>query len=143
MPRCDPATAFRVPLPATLPHHILVLNKSDLGAHPGWAGCHAARISCTSRAGVDELVRAIQGEVTTSAAAIDSTPLAINARHQQCLRAADGALAAAHALLAAGEAPEFTAEELRAALHAIGDIIGRVDAEEVLGAIFGRFCIGK
>jgi tRNA modification GTPase len=32
---------------------------------------------------------------------------------------------------------------LRAAMDAIGDIVGRADTEELLGVIFGQFCIGK
>jgi tRNA modification GTPase len=38
---------------------------------------------------------------------------------------------------------ELRAEDLRQAIHAVGRITGRVDVEEVLGEIFGRFCIGK
>jgi tRNA U34 5-carboxymethylaminomethyl modifying GTPase MnmE/TrmE len=37
----------------------------------------------------------------------------------------------------------LAAEELRVAAHCIGRITGRVDVEEVLGAIFSNFCIGK
>jgi tRNA modification GTPase len=43
----------------------------------------------------------------------------------------------------AGEEPELTALDLREALTAIGGIAGVVDTEEILGEIFGRFCIGK
>jgi tRNA modification GTPase len=39
--------------------------------------------------------------------------------------------------------PEIIAEEIRFAQHAVGRIAGRVDVEDVLGEIFGRFCIGK
>ena len=38
---------------------------------------------------------------------------------------------------------EVSAEELRAALDAVGEVVGKVDSEEVLGKIFGTFCIGK
>jgi tRNA modification GTPase len=34
-------------------------------------------------------------------------------------------------------------EELRAAIHAIGRITGRVDVEQVLDVLFREFCIGK
>jgi len=47
------------------------------------------------------------------------------------------------ALLRAGEPPEIPAIELRAALDRVGRIIGTADTEEILGEIFGRFCIGK
>lgn len=42
-----------------------------------------------------------------------------------------------------GAAPELAAENVRHAARAIGRLMGRVDPEEVLGQIFGRFCIGK
>ena len=38
---------------------------------------------------------------------------------------------------------ELRAEDLRKAAHAIGRITGRIDVEDVLDAVFGRFCIGK
>ena len=68
---------------------------------------------------------------------------AINARHRDCLCRADGALESATALLESAAAPELAALELRGALEALGEISGKVDAEEILGAIFSRFCIGK
>ena len=38
---------------------------------------------------------------------------------------------------------ELRAEDLRLAASELGRLVGRIDPEEVLGAIFGRFCIGK
>jgi tRNA modification GTPase len=35
------------------------------------------------------------------------------------------------------------AEELRLAHEALGEIIGQFSADDLLGEIFGRFCIGK
>jgi len=40
-------------------------------------------------------------------------------------------------------APEVVAEELRAAVQALGRITGRVGVEELLDAVFRDFCIGK
>lgn len=65
--------------------------------------------------------------------------LLIRARHRE-------AVATAHSsLVEAGEdkPPEFVAEDLRRAMRAIGRITGEVDVEEVLDAVFTRFCIGK
>ena len=42
-----------------------------------------------------------------------------------------------------GLSPEFVAEELRGALDAVGEIVGKADSEEILGKIFSTFCIGK
>ena len=39
--------------------------------------------------------------------------------------------------------PEVKAEELRIAARHLGRLTGRIDVEEVLGAIFAEFCIGK
>ncbi|MBV9063965.1 MAG: tRNA uridine-5-carboxymethylaminomethyl(34) synthesis GTPase MnmE [Alphaproteobacteria bacterium] len=39
--------------------------------------------------------------------------------------------------------PDLVAEELRSALAELGRITGRVDVEEVLGAVFKEFCVGK
>jgi tRNA modification GTPase len=38
---------------------------------------------------------------------------------------------------------ELRAEEVRIASHHLGRLTGRMDVEEVLGAIFSEFCIGK
>lgn len=39
--------------------------------------------------------------------------------------------------------PVLAAEGIRSAATAIGRLTGQIDPEEVLGAIFGRFCVGK
>jgi len=65
-------------------------------------------------------------------------------RHVAALRAAATHLgtAAAHA---AGVPPpiELFAEELREAQAALSEITGEFTADDLLGVIFGRFCIGK
>jgi len=38
---------------------------------------------------------------------------------------------------------ELFAEELRLAQEALGEITGRISADDLLGEIFSRFCIGK
>ncbi|MDH5263986.1 MAG: tRNA uridine-5-carboxymethylaminomethyl(34) synthesis GTPase MnmE, partial [Betaproteobacteria bacterium] len=41
------------------------------------------------------------------------------------------------------QAFELFAEDLRTAQHALGEITGEVTADDLLGQIFSRFCIGK
>jgi len=65
-------------------------------------------------------------------------------RHLQALRRVDEHLQAAATLLAArGEHLDLLAEELRLAQQALGEITGEFTADDLLGEIFSRFCIGK
>jgi tRNA modification GTPase len=43
----------------------------------------------------------------------------------------------------AGTGEELAAEDLRAATHSLGRLLGRVDVEDILDTIFREFCIGK
>jgi tRNA modification GTPase len=49
----------------------------------------------------------------------------------------------ASAGLAAGAAVELVAESLRHAHDRLGEIVGTVTADDLLGKIFAEFCIGK
>jgi tRNA modification GTPase len=64
------------------------------------------------------------------------------ARHVEALGRAAAELAQARAQLEA-EVLELAAESLRAAHDALGEITGRVRADDLLGHIFSSFCIGK
>lgn len=65
-------------------------------------------------------------------------------RHLQALRRVGGHLEAAADLLAAqAEHLDLLAEELRLAQVALGEITGEFSADDLLGEIFSRFCIGK
>ncbi len=65
-------------------------------------------------------------------------------RHVQALQRTRKHLSTASALTALGAASlELLAEELRLAHEALGEITGTFTSDEMLGAIFGRFCIGK
>ena len=124
--------------------HLLVLNKQDLGEHPAWAHTDAVRISCATGHGMDALANRIRDCLHFGAADWGDHSVAINARHQACLQRARTALAAARELLATPDSPpELAAIDLREALDALGEIPGKLDTEDLLGAIFSRFCIGK
>lgn len=111
---------------------ILVANKADLGAVPPPG---AIAVSALTGSGLDALSAAIRDAVMTRVAG------ASDVSHERQRQALDRAW---RALGNVGEAPpELTAEAVREATAALDSLIGRVDIEEVLGAIFGRFCIGK
>jgi tRNA modification GTPase len=122
---------------------IRALNKVDLLRGDGQGPVAADgtfRISAQTGAGLPALTDAIARRATMGARASEA-PAITQVRHRQLLEACAAALEA----YLAGDpaAPELRAEDLRRAATALGRITGRVDVEDVLGAIFGRFCIGK
>jgi tRNA modification GTPase len=64
-------------------------------------------------------------------------------RHVDALQRVACHLAAAGAALREQRAGEIAAEELRLAQHALGEITGEYRSDDLLGAIFSTFCIGK
>ncbi len=66
-----------------------------------------------------------------------------NSRHYEALRKASDALSRVKSSMSSGITPDLLAEDLRDALYHLGTITGEVTPDEVLGEIFGRFCIGK
>ncbi len=124
-------------------HHILVINKSDLPLHSDWENVEGVRVSCVRDGGLEELVKAVAHELSMGVGEWGGHAVAINARHQACLKRAKSALEAAEQTLLSGAGAEFISMDLREAMDAIGEIAGRIDTEELLGEIFSSFCIGK
>jgi tRNA modification GTPase len=69
--------------------------------------------------------------------------IAINVRHTHFLQEARCCLEAALAKVAAHGPVELLASDLRGALGALGEIVGKVDNERMLDQLFASFCIGK
>ena len=123
---------------------ILVRNKIDLcgeaaGVERG-DGQITVRLSAKTGAGVDLLVEALL-EFAGQDAGEDA--ILARARHLEALEKARAAAGRALALASNGGAAELIAEELRQAQHQLGMITGAVSADDLLGEIFSRFCIGK
>jgi tRNA modification GTPase len=66
-----------------------------------------------------------------------------NARHQEALLRAHEAIVRLNQAMDAGLTSDLLAEDLRLALFHLGEITGQVVPDDVLGAIFSKFCIGK
>jgi tRNA modification GTPase len=122
---------------------VLLLNKCDLGVHPQWHEFDAVRFSCKERKGLVELNKAIWDRVMGEKIKLADVRVAINARHQAYLQNAKQLLLAADRSLQDAKSPEFISIELRGALEAIGEVVGKLDTEDLLGKIFSEFCIGK
>ena len=69
--------------------------------------------------------------------------LVSNIRHYQALMDAQIALDRVEDGLVSGLPTDLVAQDIREALHHLGSIVGEINTEEILGNIFGRFCIGK
>lgn len=119
----------------------ILLNKADLSSECAqmFAGA-LPPVSAMTGAGLDALTAWLSAKVANRVGG--SAHLAVaQARHRQHLEASLSALD--HFLAGDKDHAELRAEDVRQAVAALGRIVGRVDAEDVLGAIFGRFCIGK
>lgn len=115
---------------------------ADFAAALGLPCTGGPRLSARGGAGLDVL----RGELLRACgwnAPPDGVVLA-RARHVQALQSCAGHLDAAAAMLRASDPPlDLLAEELRLGHRALMEIGGEVDADALLGDIFGRFCIGK
>ncbi|MBV8414899.1 MAG: 50S ribosome-binding GTPase, partial [Verrucomicrobia bacterium] len=122
---------------------VLLLNKADLGVHPAWQPVNGVKFSCKERFGLEDLNQAIWDRVMGGAVKLDDVRVAINARHQACLQHAKQFLKTGRRGLEIGNPPELVSIDLRGALEAVGEVVGKLDTEDLLGKIFSEFCIGK
>ena len=139
--------AIRQRLPVTLcaaGRLIDVHNKADLldGVRTVPADPSGLSISAKTGAGLDALRRRL-----VELAGWQASPEGVytaRARHLQALQRTRVQVdRATQQLRAASPALDLLAEDLRQAQHALGDIVGQATPDELLGEIFGRFCIGK
>ena len=109
-------------------------------------GADMLAVSSHTGVGLDEL-RALLARRLEAPSADGGQAILLHDRQREALHAAAGSAERAAGLLASADAvadvAELAAVELRQALAALGQITGQVATEEVLAAIFARFCIGK
>ena len=132
---------------------LILANKADLGATPVSRETPVAphAVSLASPEGAAQAAALLKARILAGGAD-PAAALATRARHREALTFAAEALARFDALAAASEAddaagliayPELAAEELRAALAALGEVTGRVGVEALLDIVFSEFCLGK
>ena len=137
---------------------VLLLNKLDIADNPH-ANKNVMRanifVSLLADKGIDANVLEISAktglglekllDTLASSCSPDSGSdlLVTNARHAEALRASAEALDKVASGLELQLPTDLLAEDLRDAISHLGTITGEISTDEVLGEIFGRFCIGN
>jgi len=123
---------------------ILVINKVDLSGETPGLREGRLYLSAKTGAGLDSLRAELLRRAGWVQAPSDEGVYLARARHLDAIARTQSHLQlAADHLREAALRPELAAEELRLAGLALGEITGQVSADDVLGEIFSRFCIGK
>jgi tRNA modification GTPase len=125
---------------------ILVRNKIDLPARlvlPDGLKAPMAQVCCLSGQGIEELKDAIKELIWAGEIRAEMLQVMINSRHQEALNRARAATQRALESLRAEQTLELAAMDLRIAVNAVGEIVGKTSTEDLLDAIFSQFCIGK
>jgi len=121
---------------------IIVFTKNDLAALPVAGRAvpfDAVAVSSKTGEGFDRLGKLILDKLGVESE--QDSAAVVNARHAGELRTAHEA--AAHALETIAGDLVITASHLREAAEALGRIVGRCYADDLLDAVFSRFCVGK
>lgn len=124
---------------------IFVRNKVDLPAQFGElaSGISAIDVSCATGAGLENLKDAIKSAVWSGEIKMEMLQVMINSRHQEALSRARTATQRSIDALNVGETLELVAMDLRIAVNAVGEIVGKTSTEDLLDSIFSQFCLGK
>jgi len=120
---------------------ILVRNKIDLPIRLQLPG--AIDLCCVTGAGIESLKDAIKAAVWSGDVRAEMWQAMINSRHQEALERARAALLRAIAALGSDASLDLVAADLRIAVNAVGEIVGKTTTEDLLDSIFSHFCIGK
>ena len=125
-----------------VPLQLWIHNKSDLLTDPPADDERRVFVSAQDGRGLDRLHARLRTIAAAGAGESSDGEFSARARHVEALQRAQ-----AHAAVAKRELDherlELAAEELHLAHDAMGEITGKVSADDMLGRIFASFCIGK
>lgn len=126
-----------------VPQQLWIHNKSDLLAEiPPTADPSVVHVSAATGAGLEQLHARLRELASGGAGDSVEGEFSARARHVEAITLAIGHAERAESELV-HEHLELAAEELRLAHEALGEITGRMSADDLLGRIFSSFCIGK
>lgn len=123
---------------------IAIWNKCDLGEGGRVElALPSVSVSALTGGGIDLLREEIGRHIWSGGKPGRDQLVVTNLRHKEGLVLASQSCKAVLTGLAQAVSPEFLCLDMRSALTSLGQILGSDVTEEVLGAIFSRFCIGK
>ena len=135
----------RETLAASAASAVVVRNKVDLSelepAVSEYDGVTVIRLSALTGDGLPLLIEHLK-RLAGYAGETGGT-ISARTRHVDALVRVQASLASAREQLRDTSALELAAEELRAAQTALGEVTGEFTSDDLLGEIFGSFCIGK
>jgi tRNA modification GTPase len=130
-----------------LPPHVqrlVLVNKIDLGGDAAHSEQHAGACWLWASAKTGAGLAALRDELKQLAGAGGGEgAFSARRRHVLALQRVTVCLERATQVLLHEHAGELAAEELRQAQHTLGEITGAYSSDDLLGAIFSSFCIGK
>lgn len=124
---------------------LLIGNKRDLvegtlESTVTVSGYDQVNVSCETSEGIDELITMLCDKVGFHP---PENSMIARTRHLDALRRTQQHLNDAFEQLVDYQAGELVAESLRQGQYSLGEITGEFSADDLLGRIFGSFCIGK
>ena len=124
---------------------ILTRNKIDLPTKLELprSGAAVVNVCCLTGQGIEQLKDAIKELVWAGEIKSEMLEVMINARHQDALKRAHQAAVHSLGAFRSGATIELVALDLRSAVAAVGEIVGKTANEDLLNSIFSQFCIGK
>jgi len=137
-----PQLALRAEVSADIPC-IEVYNKLDLGGGDAEVDEDELKVWVSAKTG-----KGLSGLVQLIKATVGASPgqegvFSARSRHLDALRRTLDHIEIGRQQLEKFNAPEILAEELRLAQKSLGEITGQYLPDDLLGAIFSSFCIGK
>lgn len=100
-------------------------------------------VSALRGTGLDRLKKEIADYIWQGRVSSSSEILVTNIRHAQALKRAQQFIRRAVSALKSGQSAEVVCLDMKAAQKSLGEIIGQISCEDILGHIFSQFCIGK
>lgn len=120
---------------------VRVVNKADQMPQRNF-GDDVLYISAKTGQGVESL-KAHFASLLQLEQLQSSSTIVTNARHHQALSKALVSILEIQTGMDIGTSSDFLAVDIRKTLHHLGEIVGKVQADDLLNSIFSKFCIGK